>query len=299
MCSLKDLKMDYCSNLSEIPNEIDCLSSLRRLSLCGSNIATIPVGIKRLVNLVSLFLSDCKRLQSLLDLPPSLIYLEAIGCPSLTTVSSPRETISKPECLFFSYDDLRSFYYDCFTMDLSNCLNLDPNAYENIMEETRIAVMYCSVEKTLSKVIVKVPGSEIPKWFPYQSNGPSLTIEWIPPTSSMIQFILCAVLAVEERKRVNGLIYIWQTKIGDYLIKSSPNLFFENGEEGFYEKDHMIISWYDARLALNHNDDVISDSLLPYNSDAYHTFTILFEDQNETHDIIKVKVVGVNPIILS
>ncbi|KAJ7957402.1 TIR-NBS-LRR-like protein [Quillaja saponaria] len=186
-------------------------------------------------------------------------------------------------------------------MDLSNCLNLDPYAYENIMEETRIVVMYCSVEKTLSKVTVKVPGSEIPKWFPYPSNGPSLTIEWIPPTSGTIQFVLCAVLAVEERKLVNGLIYIWQTKIGDHLIKSSPNLFFENREKGFHEKDHMIISWYDARLALNHSDAVLSDSLLPYNSDAYHnaTFTILLEDQNETYDIIKVKAVGVNPIILS
>ncbi|KAJ7961933.1 putative disease resistance protein (TIR-NBS-LRR class) [Quillaja saponaria] len=179
LCSLKQLQMNYCSSLSEIPNEFGCLSSLESLSLRGSNIVTISSSIKLLINLVALCVSHSTRLQSLPDLPPSLLWLDASDCPSLTTVSNPRETISNRES--------HPCYYGQFEMDLRNCLKLDPYAYDNILGEIANAIKYCSVDKpTCDMIVVKVPGSEIPKWFPYQSNGPSLTIKWIPPTSVMV-----------------------------------------------------------------------------------------------------------------
>ncbi|KAJ7961929.1 Disease resistance protein (TIR-NBS-LRR class) [Quillaja saponaria] len=284
LCSLTDLQVDYCSSLSEISNEIGCLSSLRRLSLLGSNITTIPAGIKLLINLVALWVSDSKRLQSLPDLPPSLVHLEASNYPSLTKVSNRWETISGMAC--------HSINYDVFIMNFSNCLNLDPYARDNILGEMENAVKNFSFDRcTPHEMIVKVPGSEILKWFPYQSSGPSLTIKWIPPTSGMIRFVLCVVFAIEDRIRENELAYKWETKIGDHLTKMSRT-YFQYDINEFFEQDHMIVNWY---------FDWPSDPHLWCNSDGYHnvTFTILHPHPDKNNHNFKVKIVGVNPIILS
>ncbi|KAJ7961932.1 putative Disease resistance protein [Quillaja saponaria] len=227
LAQLSSLKLSYCESLQNLPSIICELESLRKFHLGG-----------------------CLRLEKFPEMAEPMENLRVSNCPSLMTVSSPREAISKLEC--------KSFSYDAFTMDLTNC---HPYADDNILRETRIAVKYCSVEKTLSEVKVNVPGSEIPKWFPYQSNGPSLTIKWIPSTPGRIQFIFCTVLTVEERKHVNKFIYQWEIKIGDRRPKRSPAYSDVNR---FFEKEHMIVSWY-----YYYCEDRPSDSLLWCNSDGY------------------------------
>lgn len=74
--SLTMLSLDNCSNLNEIPKNISMLSSLRELSIAGTNVESLPISIKNLSRLYCLYVNDCKRLQSLPELPPSMLDLE-------------------------------------------------------------------------------------------------------------------------------------------------------------------------------------------------------------------------------
>ncbi|KAJ7962588.1 TIR-NBS-LRR resistance protein [Quillaja saponaria] len=277
---MKELVMDNCSSLSEIHNDIGCLSSLERLSLRGSNIVSIPASIKLLTNLGVLDMSDSKRLQSLPELPPSLVYLVASDCGSLTTVSSPRTTISDSKYL--------KQYRHTVRMDFTNCLDLDLCAYGNVMTEAWLALKFCLDEMLNFEVIL--PGSEIPKWFPYQSNGPSFTIKWIPPTWGIGHswgFVTCVVFDVKGRIPLNKLDHKCEIE-GDHFFESFP--LFESCTDRFFEKDHVIMmSSYWNREGY---------SLPRCCSDGHHnvTFTILPQNPDRDHDTCKVKKVGIYPI---
>ncbi|XLR44379.1 hypothetical protein S83_029039, partial [Arachis hypogaea] len=70
---LERLKLDYCSNLSLLPDNISMLSSLKDLSMCHSSVRSLPESIKHLSWLKYLNLSNCERLQSIPELPSSIL----------------------------------------------------------------------------------------------------------------------------------------------------------------------------------------------------------------------------------
>ncbi|KAJ1384177.1 Leucine-rich repeat domain superfamily [Sesbania bispinosa] len=76
---------DYC-NFGKLLDNINFFSSLRRLSLNGCNVETLPASIEHLSRLEHLLLNECKRLRSLPKLPRSLQYLFVQKCTSLETV---------------------------------------------------------------------------------------------------------------------------------------------------------------------------------------------------------------------
>ncbi|KAL5778669.1 hypothetical protein ACOSQ2_009406 [Xanthoceras sorbifolium] len=82
LCSLQRLYLNYC-NLTEIPEDIGCLSSLYELELCGNCFKSLPKSIRKLCGLRKLRLNDCNMLQSLIKLPASIEYLEAMNCEQL------------------------------------------------------------------------------------------------------------------------------------------------------------------------------------------------------------------------
>ena len=84
LSSLTDLNLSYC-NLQTVPDAIGCcLSSLNHLNLRGNKFDCLPKNIIQLSNLETLFLSDCKDLRLLSELPSNIKYFEAKGC-TLTT----------------------------------------------------------------------------------------------------------------------------------------------------------------------------------------------------------------------
>jgi Leucine-rich repeat (LRR) protein len=89
---LRKLSLDGC-NLSEVPDSLGCLSSLEVLDLSGNDFKTIPIRINTLLELQYLGLRNCKRLESLPELPPRLSKLDADNCESLNYLESSSSTI--------------------------------------------------------------------------------------------------------------------------------------------------------------------------------------------------------------
>ncbi|KAG8479401.1 hypothetical protein CXB51_029709 [Gossypium anomalum] len=71
------------------------LSLLWRLDLSESNLENLPTTIKQLPCLEELILRKCKRLKSLPELPPSLVYLDAHDCTTLEDVSSIKKVFEQ------------------------------------------------------------------------------------------------------------------------------------------------------------------------------------------------------------
>ncbi|XP_061345849.1 disease resistance-like protein DSC1 [Gastrolobium bilobum] len=89
-CLAQLLLDDYCY-LGKLLDNINILSSLRRLSIHGGNFESLPASIKLLSRLERLSINECKRLRSLPKLPLSLQCLVADNCTSLETVELAQE----------------------------------------------------------------------------------------------------------------------------------------------------------------------------------------------------------------
>ncbi|GFY80647.1 disease resistance protein (TIR-NBS-LRR class) family [Actinidia rufa] len=84
LSSLTKLSLQDC-NLSHdaIPNDLGNLSCLRELDLSGNNFVSLPDAMTCLFNLKWLMLDRCTRLESLPELPSSIVSLWAKDCSSL------------------------------------------------------------------------------------------------------------------------------------------------------------------------------------------------------------------------
>ena len=135
LSSLTDLNLSYC-NLRTVPDAIRCcLPSLNYLNLRGNNFVCLPKNIIRLSNLYTLFLSDCKDLRLLPELPLNIKYFEAEGCTSLETLPL------RPEDVF------------CPNLYLINCIKLIDNQGFGDMFTTMLAryiQVYLSLSLSLS-----------------------------------------------------------------------------------------------------------------------------------------------------
>jgi len=94
---MRILSLGYC-NLSDelIPEDIGSLSFLRDLDLRGNSFCNLPTDFATLPNLGELLLSDCSKLQSILSLPRSLLFLDVGKCIMLKRTPD----ISKCSALF-------------------------------------------------------------------------------------------------------------------------------------------------------------------------------------------------------
>ncbi|XP_050279016.1 disease resistance protein Roq1-like isoform X2 [Quercus robur] len=158
LSSLTELNLSYC-NLQTVPDAIGCcLSSLNHLNLRGNKFDCLPKNIIRLSNLETLFLSDCKDLRLLSELPSNIKYFEAEGCTSLETLPFRPEDVFSPH------------------LYLINCVKLIENQSFGDMFSTMLA-RYIQSPFDLSYQNFIIPGSEIPKWFSHQSEGTSLNLQ--------------------------------------------------------------------------------------------------------------------------
>ncbi|KAL6338156.1 hypothetical protein AAG906_012852 [Vitis piasezkii] len=86
---LKQLDVSGCNLMAgAIPDDLWCLFSLEWLNVSGNNIDCIPGGIIRLSRLLWLEMNNCLMLKEIPELPASLRWIDARGCPLLETLSS-------------------------------------------------------------------------------------------------------------------------------------------------------------------------------------------------------------------
>lgn len=130
------------SNILEVPEWFGLLSSLQRLDLVGTFIEEMPPSIKGLSNLAYLDVSNCKNLRSLPELPLSLVFFSALGCTSLETVPSSRTALTQ------GLDQFRDFGNFVFF----NCLKLDQNSRNNIMDDAQLRILHVATMSWLKHV---------------------------------------------------------------------------------------------------------------------------------------------------
>jgi hypothetical protein len=105
---------------NSVATESYCPFSLRRLDLSSSAIVSLPTWFNRFVGLQRLFLNDCKQLEEIPELPPSIERVYANGCTSLETFQ-------------FKIYDLPKLEW----IGLSDCHKL----CENILDDLQICLM--------------------------------------------------------------------------------------------------------------------------------------------------------------
>ncbi|RVW86498.1 hypothetical protein CK203_042196 [Vitis vinifera] len=145
---LQRLDVSGCNLMAgAIPDDLWCLFSLVDLNVSGNNIDCIPGGIIRLSQLHSLLMNHCLMLKEIPELPSSLRYIQAYGCPLLETLSSDAKHplwSSLPNCLKSLIQD-----FQC------------PTCWRKYLN-----------------VRVVIPGSRgIPEWISHKSMGDEKTID--------------------------------------------------------------------------------------------------------------------------
>ncbi|XP_028756291.1 putative disease resistance protein At4g11170 [Neltuma alba] len=182
MGALQVLSLAHCNELSELPNDIRLLSSLRNLNLSGTHVETLPSSIKHLSRLQRLRLDECERLRCLPELPPSILQLSAADCISLETMqysplTNEGEEGKGKESLWFFF---------------ANCKNLNRRAIK--AAEAR---MLLGIKKaTYGYARLEYPGKRVPKWFMYRDKGSSVSVNLSSiPNSEDGGFLFCAVFS--------------------------------------------------------------------------------------------------------
>ncbi|KAL6270235.1 hypothetical protein ACE6H2_027146 [Prunus campanulata] len=153
------------SNLSDIADfllTLDCMTTLTRLGLSGSNFVSLPVCIINFVNLNELWLVGCKRLREIPDLPQALKFLDVSDCLSLERVSKLSNILERKESQMF------------MEMRLTNCWRLRNNlvriAKKKNMFINQVNLFSLFLISLRSCVDVEFPGRGIPKWFSYRKD---------------------------------------------------------------------------------------------------------------------------------
>ncbi|TXG60462.1 hypothetical protein EZV62_015035 [Acer yangbiense] len=186
--SLRDLILSDC-NMLVLPTALSCLSSLDCLSLKGNKFESL--SLKLFTSLRRLDISYCERLQYLQEfpLPSHLEYLDASHCTSLETLPDT-DVVSTKICS----SDQCFKYYNCWKLDEKACINIQTDA------QTRIQLMANNAQNGRVGVKFYFPGSEIPGWISYHSEGSSLTIDlpqhWY--SNKLFGFVLCIVASNES-----------------------------------------------------------------------------------------------------
>ncbi|KAJ4713864.1 TMV resistance protein N-like [Melia azedarach] len=185
LSSLKKLDLSDC-NLKEgtIINDIWNLFSLKELNLSRNNFVSLPGAINRLSQLQDLVLEDCKRLESLPELPSSVYKVIVDGCSSLDIVPHAFQSC-KSRWLF---------------VDSLNCMKSVDN---NDLAFSMLKGLLEGESNRINRLSVVFPGSKLPEWLRFQNKGSSITI--IRPLDSynknknnLAGYAICCVFHVHK-----------------------------------------------------------------------------------------------------
>ncbi|XP_062022451.1 TMV resistance protein N-like [Rosa rugosa] len=185
--SLTKLGLSDC-NLSELPSDFGCLSSLRDLDLSRNQFIRLPESISQLPRLGGLDLAFCGKLRTLPMLPSKLQALQLNWCGKLRTLPElPSQIIvSADNCI--SLETLANQMGQCNSVQSGyfvNCFKMVENESCQSMALpllTRYLKSEASSDRTMQfgpkwKFDFVAPGNEIPEWYNHQTVGSSITVE--------------------------------------------------------------------------------------------------------------------------
>ncbi|KAL5778580.1 hypothetical protein ACOSQ2_009317 [Xanthoceras sorbifolium] len=217
---LTDLRLSDCG-MTDIPESLGHLSSLKTLCLGRNNFESIPASFINLSKLLMLDISYCNKLQVLPELP--LTCIDAHGCkmlealPSLSilgTIGSKDGliTVRFINCFKLDRNELRDIVKDALqrlgTLWKKGCYN------KQYTETLRSEIDFPGSEwpnwSRIPRVGICFPGSEIPDWFNFQNTGCFITIKlrsgWF--SNNFIGFAMCAVVAFRNYQDDGRGLYV-------------------------------------------------------------------------------------------
>ncbi|CAN6685168.1 unnamed protein product [Malus baccata var. baccata] len=184
--------------IKNLPASIGNLKSLEKLDLSGTAIKCLPASIKEASRLICLWLTNCRSLESLPELP-GVRWLQAHGCTSLNKV------LSSKTALTLGWDEYKHSQGLQEQLTYSNCKGMGWDAWRDIVTDSQIRIMrmatalskYFTQEEIKvafhlefeeesneyvfkSPVCIVCPGSAIPRWFPYEVDKSVQRIELGP-----------------------------------------------------------------------------------------------------------------------
>ncbi|CAI0628798.1 unnamed protein product [Linum tenue] len=167
----------------DFPTNVGCLlPSLELLDLSSNNFVTLPI-IGQLSRLYSLRLDNCMMLRCLPKLPSRIEFLYVNGCVSLGQM---------PDMKFSG----GHFYFeglDCSKLYDENGVSED-SSWPTLLRRPLLRGQ--EHPATLERLVFKVQGSRIPKWFTHQRDGSSI---WVslpksPDYDDMMGLALCCTV---------------------------------------------------------------------------------------------------------
>ncbi|KAI9113066.1 hypothetical protein K1719_015998 [Acacia pycnantha] len=223
-------------NFSEIPNNIKALTKLKCLSLDDSSVETLPAYVNHFSSLKHISLRRCKRLKSILGLPPFLRELDASECTLLETVSS--DSLVWNQCSF----------------NFRNCEKLDEHSLAYIQELT-LSPMTLADDYY---AITCYPGSRVPEWMEYKPMTEAFNATQLTCYLGRSQYLLICCVAPPHlvSKRLSQVHCYFShhdgKKFPDYDDKEfhcSPGLGYVA-----FNQDHVLL-WPVRRLSSGIGND--------------------------------------------
>ncbi|CAL5422259.1 unnamed protein product [Camellia sinensis] len=291
--SLRTLDLSFC-NLKSIPTAICSMFSLEMLLLNGNNMESLPASMNRLSSLVELHLNQCKKLQELPEISPTMHNLFADDCPSLRTIWIPSETNINAAVYF------------------NNCFKLVENKQNDILTEKFLSnIFQRNFRKGYCDIVL--PGREIPKWFSHQSRGSSTSFQ-LPPNWFNNRFLgfAYAVVALKEAKpdychiemnfkchvtqrivKERGGNHIPSVKFGNMVVRFIPRGAFS----GITEDDMEQLNEGGFECKAYFNDDMEQLNEGGFECEAYYKPSSIGEGENlAEQDCIPVSEVEIEKV---
>ncbi|XP_028756327.1 disease resistance-like protein DSC1 [Neltuma alba] len=272
------LRLNNCSELFEVPDNISFLSSLGQLDLSRTNIETLPLSIKHLSSLQRLILNGCKRLRSLPQLPPSIHTLSADECLSLETLHSPLMS-----------EDREGKQYYCDYFIFGNCMKLDGQSIKAVEAEVLLDI---NNNKAIdNRATMKYPGKRVAEWFMYRTTQSCVTVD----LNSIPQpwdgaFIFSAVISGSS---------LSTTIHANLFIDGQSACTFESAYfSGFLLSDHVVL-WHDEKSCGEVQRTIEEKKREAQSNTSYHPLLLQIEFAafSPFHDetIVEIKECGVCP----
>ncbi|KAH9781647.1 Disease resistance-like protein DSC1 [Citrus sinensis] len=261
--------------IEELPSSIDCISGLSILDVQNcKKLKSLPSNLCKLTCLRALILNGCSKLQRL---PDELGNLEALGYlhaegtgirevpSSIVRLNNVRKLdfkgtkgLSLPMTLSLS-GALRGLflrdepYRPC--IDLSDNYKMDQNVTRGILQDALQKFKHMAtecrkrVEEKIpfsgSKGYILLPGSEIPEWFSFKSEGSSMTLEMTPDffnKNRVLGFAFSAIVGFGDHQDVREARFklFWEIKVkpkdcDSHVIQRSLAII------RYVESDHLLL----------------------------------------------------------
>ncbi|KAK9944923.1 hypothetical protein M0R45_010463 [Rubus argutus] len=289
LCCLRDLELAGCIVLESIPDGLLSVSTLEYIVLSETMIESIPSSIINASGLRKLFLTNCKKLKVIPELPSQLVTLEASGCTSLKSVASSRSALMQQPCSNeFTFTD---------------CLELDESARSYIMGDAQLRIMRMassSSNQSNGGLTTICPGNEIPRWFSYhyhwegcESNNiqfpKTKTTTKGPMKEICLNFVVSAVV-VANAQDVSLFEWVCDCNFKTNDGKGYTRVIYGPSHWRFaiFKKDH-VVTFFQRAASFRCEENSITQA-------SFHLYpkSIVHEDENRmSMKALKVKKCGV------